>query len=214
MDSAKALEVLFRVGALITDSHIVYTSGRHGSAYLDKDMLYPHVIETSRFCQAIAERFLDVDTDAVVAPEKGGIILSQWVAYWLSVMKHREILAFYAEKMTGGGFTVKRGGAAKVLPGKRVLLVEDLLTTGGSVLKVVEFLRDSIDCRIVGVGALCNRGGVTTAEIGNPPLLECIVNIAMESWPAEECPLCARDAKINTTVGHGKEFLEKHGRAA
>jgi orotate phosphoribosyltransferase len=81
------VSMLKSVGAIITDSHIVYTSGKHGSVYVNKDALYPHTELASRVGKMFAEKNKKLDIDAVVAPALGGIILSQWTAYYLSKPK-------------------------------------------------------------------------------------------------------------------------------
>lgn len=225
MNRDDALELFEKARAIIENSHIVYTSGRHGTKYMDKDMVYPHVLSTANLCREIAVNFNHRSIDAVVAAEKGGIILSQWVAYYLSTRGTFEVLAFYAEKEVTaipdpenkgrkcyaetGNFIFKRGGAKELLPGKRVLVVEDVLNTGGTVRKVIEAARN-MGCIVVGVGALCNRGGVTKEIVGNPPELISVIDLNMESWSQEDCLRsgpCSRDVPINTSVGKGADFL-------
>lgn len=208
MNEQEVLALLGRVGAVITDSHIVYTSGKHGTAYVDKDMVYPHTADTSLLCRAIAEEFQSEGVEAVVAPEKGGIILSQWAAHHLSELTGREVLAFYAEKMDDGGFIIRRGGAAKRILGRRVLVVEDVLTTGGSAKKVIEVTR-AIGGNVIGLGVLCNRGGITPQDVANPPKLTALVNVKLDAWDETICPLCKQNVPINTDVGKGREFLEE-----
>ena len=77
MNEQEVLQVLAKVGAVITGSHIVYTSGKHGTAYVDKDRIYPHTRDTARLCHAIALEFCQSGVEAVVGPEKGAIFLSQ-----------------------------------------------------------------------------------------------------------------------------------------
>ena len=207
----EGLRVFGKVGAVITDSHIVYTSGKHGTAYVDKDRLYPHTRETSYLCRLIADQWgltwNDIP-DIVVSPEKGGIILSQWVAHHLSRLADREVLAFYAEKTSDGGFIIHRGGATGAIPGKRVLVVEDVLTTGGSAKKVVEATR-AMGGNVIGLGVLCNRGGITAADVGNPPRFWALVNVKMDAWDEAECPLCGLGIPINTDIGKGREYLAR-----
>ena len=94
----EALEILQRVGAVITDSHIVYTSGRHGADYINKNALYTHTRETSLLCLSMAE-MCDVERiETVVGPATGGIILAQWVAHHLAVMNSKEVYAVFAAK--------------------------------------------------------------------------------------------------------------------
>ena len=104
MTAQETSELLARIGAVITGSHIVYTSGRHGTAYVNKDAIYPHTRETSRLCRAIAENFRGDAVEVVLGPAVGGTILSQWVAHHLSEITGREVLAVYADKGEGDAF--------------------------------------------------------------------------------------------------------------
>ena len=208
MKEQDVLQILNKVGAVITNSHIVYTSGKHGTAYVNKDAVYPHTIETSLLCRAIAEHFAHDHVDVVIAPAIGGVILSQWIAYHLTEMQQRTVLGVYAEKAeTGDAFVIKRG-YDKLLAGKNVLVVEDVLTTGGSVKKVIEAVRD-IGGTVIGLGALCNRGGITPADVANPPKLFSLIHVTLEAWDEDVCPLCAKQIPINISVGKGREYLSK-----
>ena len=147
MDDHEVLNLLAKVGGVITDSHIVYTSGKHGSAYINKDAIYPHTHETSELCRMLALNFWDVSSsgrspEVVIAPAVGAVILSQWVGYHLTRMNydslyHHEVTATYAEKegveLTSSSygplpskhedkFVIKRG-YDKLVVGKRVLVV-------------------------------------------------------------------------------------------
>lgn len=205
MNEEKVLRILGSVDAVIKDSHIVYTSNRHGTAYVNKDAVYPYTQLTSRLCEAIASRFGSSDVHTVIAPAVGGVILSQWTAHHLSRISGCEILGVYADK-EGEEFVIKRG-YDKFIQGKDVLVVEDVLNTGGSVSKVVKAVR-AAGGRVTGVGALCNRGGITPADIGDVPILFSLVNVTLDSWSAEDCPMCKSGVPVNTAVGKGKEFLK------
>lgn len=98
MEETSFVDMLRTCGVIITDDHFVYASGKHGDAYVNKDDLYPHIEAVSLFCRSIAEKFVGANVDIVVGPEKGGIILSQWVAYHLGKLEEREIPGGYAEK--------------------------------------------------------------------------------------------------------------------
>lgn len=200
------MDVLSQVGAIVTGSHIVYTSGKHGSSYVNKDAIYPHTALTSGLCMKIAARFANHGIEVVMAPVIGGVILSQWVAHHLTALTGKEVLGVYAEK-DGDGFVIKRG-YDKIVKGRRVLVVEDILNTGGSVKKVVEATR-AAGGMVAGVGALCNRGKVVGKDVGAVPLLYSIVDIDMAAWGEEECPLCAKNQPINLEVGKGREYIAK-----
>ena len=207
MNQNNVLKMLAQADAVITDSHIVYTSGKHGSAYINKDAIYPYTSKISFLCRQLAESFINDGIEVVVAPAVGGIIMSQWVANGLTLLTHKEILSVYAEKSDNGEtFTLKRG-YDKIVFGKEVLIVEDVLNTGGSVIKVIDTVRRAGGI-VAGVGALCNRGGVTEKSLGGIPKLVSLVSITLDAWEAEKCPLCAKKVPINTQVGKGREFLE------
>lgn len=160
-------------------------------------------------CRAIAEQFADDKVEVVIAPAIGGVILSQWTAHHLSEITGREVFGVYAEKAeSGDAFIIKRG-YDKIVAGKNVLVVEDVLTTGGSAKKVVEATR-SLGGNIVGLGVLCNRGGITPEDVAaNPPKLFALVNVKLDAWDEAECPLCAQSVPINTNVGKGREYLAR-----
>lgn len=208
MNEQEVLKVLGKVGAIIADSHIVYTSGKHGTTYINKDAVYPHTKETSDLCRAIAQQFANDDVEVVIAPAMGGVILSQWTAHHLSEITGREVFGVYAEKAENGDAFIIKRGYDKIVAGKNVLVVEDVLTTGGSAKKVVEATR-AFGGNIVGLGVLCNRGGITPEDVANPPKLFALVNVKLDAWDEAECPLCAQGVPINTNIGRGKEYLAR-----
>lgn len=211
MSKEEILQAMKDCGALLVDDHFVYTSGRHGSVYVNKDAIYPFVELVSDFCKNFAIHFLDTcfyGIDVVAAPAVGGIILSQWTAYWLETFTSREVLAIFAEKTEDGNRFVFRRGYDKFMKDKRVLVVEDVITTGGSVKKVVEAVR-ALDGNVLAVGAIWNRGGVTAQDIANVPELFSLIDQEFESWDEAECPLCVQGVPINTEVGKGKEYLAR-----
>lgn len=200
------LEVLGKLNAVIHDQHIVYTSGLHGSSYINKDAIFPHTELTSDLCRQMAEHFLNFNVDCVIAPAVGGVILAQWTAFHLTRLAGREVLALYADRADEGrSFLIKRGYDA-LARGRRVLVVEDVLTTGGSVRKVIDALR-SLPAEVVGVGALCNRGQLTPQSLGGVPELLSLIDLKLESWEPSQCPLCQSKVPVNPNVGKGREFL-------
>ena len=206
MDESEVLEILQKVGAFRA-GHFVFVSGLHADTYVNKDALYAYTHEISRLCKTIAERFAQSGVEAVSGPAVGGAILSQWTAYHLTDILGKEIPGVYADKDGQGGFVIKRGYDA-VIKGKKVLDVEDLTTTGGSVAKVVEAARKA-GAQVIAAIAICNRGDVTKEAAGNPPRFESLVTVHLEQWPESECELCAKGIPVNVEVGHGREFLAK-----
>lgn len=208
MEEHEMLLHFSRVGAIIADSHVVFTSGRHGSVYVNKDAVYPHTALTSRLCRVMAERFTDDNVQVVIAPIIGGVILSQWVAYHLSEISGNEVLAVYAEKSEDGNTFVIKRGYDKLVADKNVLVVEDVPTTGGSARKVIEATR-AIGGNVIGLGVLWNRGGITPRDVADVPKLIALINKKLVTWEKEACPLCQRNMPINTDVGKGRDFLSQ-----
>jgi len=205
MSEAEVLEVLQNAGVFRT-GHFVFISGKHSETYINKDTLYPYTHEISKLCKEMAERFANFAVEAVIGPAIGAAILSQWVAYHLTDITGRQVYSTYADKDGQGGFIIKRGYDA-LLAGKRVLVVEDNVTTGGSMRKVVDVARNC-GADIVGAIAICNRGSIRREDIGAPQF-ESLVTLEMEQWPESECHMCERGIPVNVDLGHGKEFLAR-----
>lgn len=216
-NSEKTLRILEKTGAIVTNSHFVYTSGKHGSVFIRKDKLYPYTQLTSNVCNMIAEATKDWNIEVVVGPSLGGIILSQWTAYHLSKLTKKEVLSVFTEKsyddkeIYDRPQVFKRGYDALVR-GKRVLVVEDLTTTGMSVKKVVDRVKEA-QGKVIGVYVLLNRNpkGVNKKLMGAP--FHSLSVFEADAWDEKDCPLCKTNIPINSEVGHGKEFLEKQKKS-
>lgn len=203
MNESDVLDILQKVGAFRA-GHFVLVSGAHADTYVNKNAMYPYTREMSALCLEIAKRFAGKKIQAVIGPSTGGIILSQWVAHHLSDLDGAQVYGVYADK-EGDGFVIKRG-YNDLIKGKNVLVVEDLVTTGGSLRKVIEAARAE-GATVVAAIAICNRGGVTAEMIGNPPEFDSMLNVELEQWPESDCHLCTTNIPINTDVGHGAQYL-------
>lgn len=209
MNDSAMLQMFVDAGAILTDSHFVYNSGRHSSVYINKDALYLHTGIVSKLCRSMVQSYDAEQVDVVVGPVLGGIVLSQWTAYHLNSRREAgETLAVYAEKEQGSdqNFTFNRGYDQHIV-GKNILVVEDILTTGGSVRRVIELVRKH-GGNVVGVSALCNRGNVQSYDVGDVPIYT-LVTLDLATYAAEECPFCQQHVPINTSVGKGRMFLAK-----
>ncbi|MES2202854.1 MAG: phosphoribosyltransferase family protein [Patescibacteria group bacterium] len=205
MDEKRATELLTRAGAFL-EGHFVFTSKVHCATYFNKDAVFAHPRITDELAQALALAFDKDRVEVVVAPEKGAIVLGHSVAGWLDKFRttndHPPVLSAYAEK-SDNGFVIKRG-YSKLILGKRVLVVEDQLTTGGSAGKVVTTV-ERLGGIAVGVAAL-NNGGTTAEKLGVPKLVTLLQKV-QQTYPEHECPMCFSGITVNTEVGHGKEFV-------
>lgn len=195
MDILKELE---KIGAVMTDKHFVYASGAHGPGYITMDPMFPNAKLMKEICKRLVEPF-DDQFDAIVAPATGGIVLS----VLCSQVSGRPGL--WADK-SNGGFAFERTGFVEHIKNSRVLVVEDLLTTGSSVKKVCQQVEDN-GGQVIGISTVCNRGGVTHEAL-DVPRLESLVSVSMTSEPAETCQLCASGRPIVVNVGHGDDFQQ------
>lgn len=202
----KVINILKKVGAIITDSHIILTSGRHTSAYINPDMLLPHTKEVSMIGKIFAEKFKTENINVVVGPAIGGIVISTWVAFHLSKLKKREVFGLFTEKTPDKNQVFDRG-FEKLVKGKKALVVEDITTTGGSVKKAADSVKKA-GGKVVMVSVIVNRDqkNVTSKSIGYP--FKPLTVFAIDSYDEKNCPLCKKNIPINTELGHGKEFLE------
>lgn len=201
----KIFDILKETHAFIDNGHFVYTSGKHGSMYINKDLVYTHTERASQVGKLFAKKSKDLDVDVVAGPALGGIILSQWTAYHLSKLKKREVLAVYTEKTTEKNQVFTRG-YDRIIKEKNVLVVEDLTTTGGSVKKVVDSIKRA-GGKVIAVGVMIDRSpsGIDEKTVGAP--FFALGTLPAKAYDPENCPLCKGNVQINTTVGHGKKFI-------
>ena len=200
------IDILKKVNAVITDDHFVYTSGKHGEVYINKDALYPHTKETSEVGNMFAEKYKDSNVDVVVGPALGGIILSTWIAFHLSQLTGREILGVYTEKDEEKNQIFTRG-YDKLITGKNVLIIEDLTTTGGSVKKVVDTVKNA-GGTVTAVCVMVNRNpDEVNSEIMGVPF-DALGVLPAKAYDESECPFCKEDRPVNTDVGHGRKYME------
>lgn len=206
MKTNHILDILKKTDALITDNHFVLTSGKHSPTYINKDALYPHTKQAAEVGKLFAEKFKSFDIDVVAAPALGGIILSQWTANQLSKLKKKEVLGVYTEKTLEKNQIFTRN-YDKLIKGKNVLVIEDLTTTGGSVKKVVDSVRQH-GGNVVAVGVMVNRDpkNVNSELMGAP--FFALGELFTENYDENTCPMCKKNVPVNTDVGHGKKFLE------
>src|SRR5438477_13212796 len=126
MNDPAIMQLFADVGAIVSDSHFVYSSGRHSSVYINKDALYLHTQTISKLCQLMARPYNADQIDVVVGPVLGGIVLSQWVAHHLNARRSSgETLAVFAEKDGDGAdkiFPFNRGYVSYIT-GKIIVVV-------------------------------------------------------------------------------------------
>jgi len=183
MTSEEILQLFRDSGALLT-GHFKLTSGRHSDVYYEKFTLLKNPAVCTRLCRELAEKFRSLEPSAVVGPTTGGIIIAYDVARYLGIE------SIYAEAAGHAGSVFKRGFSLE--PGERVVIVDDILTTGRSLREVIGLV-NSYRADIVGLGVLLDRSG-SPAEFACP--LHALAEVSAESWEPEACPLCAKGLQL------------------
>jgi orotate phosphoribosyltransferase len=169
-------ERLTRAGALL-EGHFALSSGRHSDRYVQCALLLAQPAEAAAVCAELADRLADTKPDVVVGPALGGVIVAHEVARRLGTP------ALFTERKDGT-MTLRRGFCIE--PGTRVVVVEDVVTTGGSVAEVVALL-SGMGAEVVAVGSIVCRATSSPFDVRYEALLQ----LPVESWAAGDCPLCA-----------------------
>jgi len=185
----EVLKIFQKSGALLS-GHFKLSSGLHSGKYLQCALVlqYPDLAE--RLCRQIAANFASHGSkiDAVVSPAIGGIIVGQEVARALGCR------ALFCER-EGGKMNLRRG--FKIGKGERVLIVEDVITTGGSVKEIVEIVK-AMGGEVKGIGAIVDRRQPSLsdelARLGLP--IESLLRINIETYSPEDCPICKQGTPL------------------
>ena len=177
METGEVIERFRRTGALL-EGHFILTSGLHGTTYLQCALVLQHPPEAERFGRALAERFAGERVETVAAPAIGGIVIGWEVARALgarSIWTERE----------AGRMTLRRGFTVR--PGERVLVAEDVVTTGGSTRETIEALTGA-GAHVVGAASIVDRSG-GRADVGVPRVA--LATLDVPTYDPAACPLCA-----------------------
>jgi orotate phosphoribosyltransferase len=181
MTSEEVLDIYRKTGALLT-GHFLLSSGLHSEQYLQSALVLQQPDVATKLCAALAEPYRNSLIGAVIAPALGGVFVSHETARALGVR------ALFAERVNGE-LTLRRGFTLK--PGERVLVVEDVITTGKSTRETIAVVR-SLGGEVVAAASLIDRSG-GKAELGVP--YSSLVTLAVPSFAADVCPLCKTGSK-------------------
>ncbi len=176
LEQREILEI-FRETKVLREGHFRLTSGKHSRQYMQCAQVLQYPKFTERLCEDLARRFKGQELHAVVAPAIGGIIIAYEVAKVLGVR------ALFTER-EDGKMTLRRGFDLE--DDENVLVVEDVITTGGSVIEVMDAIRER-GANICGVGVLVDRSG-GRSHFGVKK--EALMTMEIETWEPDDCPLC------------------------
>jgi orotate phosphoribosyltransferase len=176
MKQEEVLDIYRKTGALLT-GHFLLSSGLHSDRYLQSALVLQQPDIATKLCAALAGHFKDQNVEAVIAPALGGVFVSHETARALGVR------ALFAERVNGElilrrGFTIN--------PGERVLVVEDVITTGKSTRETIEVVKKAGGLVIAAASLIDRSGG--KAELGVP--YRSLVTLDVPSYAADVCPMC------------------------
>ena len=179
----KEIENIFLESEALLKGHFRLTSGRHSDQYMQcaKVLQYPHFTEI--LCKDLAERFQGEKIDVVIGPAMGGIIVAYEMARQLNAR------AIFAERVNEK-LELRRGFSIE--PEDNVLIVEDVITTGGSVIEVIDLVRET-GASIVGTALLVDR---SAGKVDLGVRTERLLSMEVVSYQEEECPLCRENIPV------------------
>lgn len=199
---------MFESAEAIRHGHFELSSGLHSAMYVQCAL----VLQYPRFAEALgrdlAEKFANHEIEAVVSPAIGGLIIGQEVAGALLERKGSGdspsgggVPAIFVERDASGKMSMRRGFSLR--PGQRVLVVEDVWTTGGSTREAIRVV-DEAGGRVVAAGALIDRSA-GKIDLGVPA--KALMEISIPSYTADDCPLCRSGG---AAVKPGSRFARAH----
>jgi orotate phosphoribosyltransferase len=182
LEQKEILEI-FRETKVLREGHFRLTSGKHSRQYMQCAQVLQYPKFTERLCEDLARRFKGQELHVVVAPAIGGIIVAYEVAKVLGVR------ALFTER-EDGKMTFRRGFDLE--DDENVLVVEDVITTGGSVVEVIDAVRER-GANVIGVGILVDR---SAGKVHFGVKKEALLSMEIETWEPDECPLCKEGVPI------------------
>ena len=185
MEQNAALNLFRRSGAYL-EGHFRLSSGLHSTGYMQSALVLQDPADASALGAGLASLVKDLQPQVVLSPALGGIVIGHEVARALGVR------ALFAERSAPPASTLslRRGFALK--PGERVLVVEDVFTTGGSTKETMEVAR-AAGAQVVGAAAIVDRSG-GTIDFGVP--YKALITISLPTYDAADCPLCKQGTPI------------------
>ncbi len=177
MMTREEIIAVFKEKEVMLEGHFLLTSGRHSDKYMQCAKLFQYPEVSELICKQLAEQFADRKIDLVVGPAIGGIIMAYEVSRQLGVKN------IFAER-ENGKMTLRRGFTVE--PGTKILVTEDVVTTGGSVKEVIALLKD-LGAEVVGVGSVVDRSA-GAVDFGVP--FRAVLSMEVKSYGPDECPIC------------------------
>jgi len=215
--SSNTQKILKDCKAFVDGGHFIYSSGRHGDFYINKDALYMHpkkLDDVSYMLTQLAFSSFNIPFDVVLAPTMGGILLGQAIAYNASIETNSNVFFAYSERsQKNTNHRVIRRRYDRIIKGNNVLLVDDIVTTGMTMVGMAKAVL-RMGGNVIGGISICNRGNIrnikfypdNTSEAFDlhiVPLLE----LDLRTFSSEDCPFCKSGRPIDPRLGEGTGYF-------
>ena len=191
MKSTEVLDLLEWSGAILK-GHFKLTSGKHSNQYIEKFRLLENPIALDKICSTMSKVYKKNEIDLIVSAAVGGILIAGGVGRHLNV-KH-----IFSERVDGK-MCLKRG--FNIDKKQNILIVEDIVTTGGSINEIIELV-ELYDCNVVGIVSIVDRND--KMKIFKYPY-ETLLNFPVQSWEKDNCPLCKNNIPLTKPGSTGKK---------
>lgn len=195
-------ERLDECGAIHEDVHVVYTNDEHGDGYMKLTPVYADPFFLKELCLELVEPFKG-QFDTIVAPAVGAIALSTTASQLISTPE-RPVSGIWAAKTAEKGFEIIDPAFVRAVRDQRVLIVEDSVKSGGSVVKVRKVV-EALDGEVVGVRAVNTYGQVTAGTL-EVPHFNSLIQVNFQVYDENDCVLCDEKVPIIEDIAHGSRF--------
>ena len=192
MNSEELISILKKNNAIL-EGHFLLTSGKHSNYYVEKFRILEDPIILNNVCNSMAKPFIDENVDVVLGAAIGGILLSGGVGRYIN-KKH-----IFCERVNNGKMELRRG--FNIIEGDKVLIVEDIITTGGSVFELIKVAEDN-GAKIIGIVSLIHR---SEEEIDFGYKYKTLLEFPVKSWNENEVPKWLADIPITKPGRTGKK---------
>ncbi|MFW5780049.1 MAG: orotate phosphoribosyltransferase [Bacillota bacterium] len=174
---------IFEVAGVLQSGHFLLTSGRHSDKYMQCAKLFTNPQLSELLCGELAKKLIKLDINCVTAPAIGGIIMGY------SIAKNLNRKNIFAER-ENGKMAFRRG--FEITKGEKCIVVEDVVTTGGSVKEVIELIRNE-GGEVVAVASLVDRSG-KKVDFGVP--FYSLLSVNIKSYDPDNCPVCKKQVPL------------------